>query len=107
MRQFAFVWLALELFGTGRALGLISFALGIPILVFGLPAGALADRMDRRILLVSSQVSGLAVSLVTAGEAMTTPLTFALALLLGASVAFGQGRCGWRSCLRWWSPRSS
>ena len=94
VRQFAFVWLALELFGTGRALGLISFALGVPILVFGLPAGALADRMDRRILLFSSQVSGLAVSFVTAvlvwGEALTTPLTFMLALLLGASVAFGQ-----------------
>ena len=93
-RQFAFVWLALELFGTGQALGLISFALGIPILVFGLPAGALADRMDRRVLLFASQVSGLVLSFVTAvliwGGAMTTPLTFTLALLLGATVAFGQ-----------------
>ena len=39
-RQFAFTWLALELFDTGQALGLIIFALGLPILIFGLPAGA-------------------------------------------------------------------
>ena len=93
-RQFAFTWLALELFSTGRALGLIIFALGLPILIFGLPAGALADRIDRRLLLFASQVSGLVVTILAAAliwaGALTTPITMALALALGATVAFGQ-----------------
>ena len=94
VRQFAFTWLALELFRSGQALGLIIFALGLPILVFGLPAGALADRIDRRLLLFASQVGGFAVTLLTAAliwaDVMTTPLTMALALALGTTVAFGQ-----------------
>ncbi|MXZ87996.1 MAG: MFS transporter, partial [Dehalococcoidia bacterium] len=93
-RQFAFTWLALELFDTGQALGLIIFALGLPILVFGLPAGALADRIDRRLLLFASQVGGIAITLLTAAliwaDAMTTPITMGLAMALGATVAFGQ-----------------
>ncbi|MCY3645424.1 MAG: MFS transporter [Chloroflexi bacterium] len=93
-RQFAFTWLALELFDTGQALGLIIFALGLPILVFGLPAGALADRVDRRLLLFASQVGGIAITLLTAAliwaDAMTTPITMGLAMTLGATVAFGQ-----------------
>ena len=93
-RQFAFTWLALELFDTGQALGLIIFALGLPILVFGLPAGALADRIDRRLLLFASQVGGIAITLLTAAliwaDAMTTPITMGLAMTLGATVAFGQ-----------------
>ena len=94
VRQFAFVWLALELSGKGRALGLISFALGIPVLIFGLPAGLLADRMDRRTLLFTSQVAALAVTTLAAvlifADAMTTAITFGLAIALGATVAFGQ-----------------
>jgi MFS family permease len=90
IRQFSFVWLALEVGGSGQALGLVSFALGIPILLFVLPAGALTDRMDRRVLLFGSQAAAL---LVTAGAAvmvwadqMTTPATFGFALALGATV---------------------
>ena len=94
VRQFAFTWLALELFDSGQALGLIMFALGLPILVFGLPAGALADRIDRRVLLFASQVGGFAVTVLTAAlvwaDMMTTGLTMALAMALGATVAFGQ-----------------
>ncbi len=94
VRQFAFTWLALELFSSGKALGLIIFALGLPILVFGLPAGALADRIDRRLLLFASQVGGFVVTLLTAvlvwTGVMTVPLTMVMALALGATVAFGQ-----------------
>ncbi len=94
VRQFAFTWLALELFDSGQALGLIIFALGLPILVFGLPAGALADRIDRRLLLFASQVGGVVVTALTAvlvwADVMTIPLTMTLALALGATVAFGQ-----------------
>ncbi len=94
IRQFSFVWLALEISGKGQAIGLVTFALGIPILLFVLPAGALSDRMDRRVLLFGSQAAAL---VVTAGAAamvwsghMTTPATFGFALALGATVAVGQ-----------------
>ncbi len=94
IRQFSFVWLALEISGKGQAIGLISFALGIPILLFVLPAGALSDRMDRRVLLFGSQAAALIVTaaaalMVWSGH-MTTPATFAFALALGATVAVGQ-----------------
>ncbi|HJP40679.1 MAG TPA: MFS transporter, partial [Dehalococcoidia bacterium] len=93
IRQFAFVWLALELGGGGRTLGLIAFALGLPVLVLGLPAGALADRMDRRLLLFGSQISAMAMSFLAAvliwSGAMTTPVTLVFALALGTSMALG------------------
>jgi MFS family permease len=94
IRQFAFVWLALELSDSARALGVISFALGIPVLLFSLPAGALADRVDRRRLMVYSQLGALAVTVLTAALIFAGVVevwsAFLLAVALGGSVAFGQ-----------------
>lgn len=95
MRQLTFTWLALEWFKeSGWSLGLVIFALGLPILLFGLPAGALADRIDRRVLLFASQVGGVAVTALAAVlvwvDVMTVPITMGLALALGVTVAFGQ-----------------
>lgn len=104
-QQFTLAWLALKIsedgetvfgltLGAGTAVGLVLFALGLPVLVFGLYAGALADRIDRRLLLFGSQLAGIAVT-ATAAALMAAGLigiwsTFALALLLGATLAFGQ-----------------
>ena len=58
----AVIWLALELTGSKSAMGLISMAGYLPALVFGLAAGAVADRVDRRRLMMASDVvQGLAV----------------------------------------------
>jgi MFS family permease len=93
VRQFTFTWMAVEWF-SGFSLGLIIFALGLPILLFGLPAGALADRLDRRLLLFGSQVGGVVVTALTAvlvwAGVMTVPLAMGMALALGTTVAFGQ-----------------
>lgn len=44
-----------------HALGLVGLALALPVLLFSLPFGALADRFDRRkIVLVSTTLTGLA-----------------------------------------------
>lgn len=104
-QQFTLAWLALKIsedgatvfgltLGAGTAVGLVLFALGLPVLLFGLYAGALADRIDRRLLLFGSQLAGIAVT-ATAAALMAAGLigiwsTFALALLLGATLAFGQ-----------------
>ena len=105
VQQFTFVWLALDLhesgeqvwgltIGSGLAVGLVTFALGLPVLVFGLYAGVLADRLDRRLLLFGSQlasitITGVAAALVAA-DLIGIWSVFGLALLLGTSVAFGQ-----------------
>ena len=105
IQQFTLVWLGLEIgengvelwsgltVGSGTAVGLIVFALGVPVLFFGLYAGILTDRLDRRVLLFGSQVAGIAI---TAGAATLVALDtlnfwgiFGLAAVLGLIVAFG------------------
>ena len=58
----AVIWLALELTGSKTAMGIISMAGYLPALTFGLFAGAVADRVDRRrLMMVSDVVQALAV----------------------------------------------
>src|SRR5829696_9384466 len=61
-------WLVLQLTNSPFWLGMESFAAAAPILLLSLPAGVLADRVDRRHLLLASQ-------------AMTGLLALTLALL--------------------------
>lgn len=58
----AFGYVVLLLGGSAATLGLIGFLNTIPNLVFGLPAGALADRYDRRKILFLFQGLNLLVS---------------------------------------------
>ena len=55
-------YLAYDLSGSAGILGLVSFAMGLPMLFFSPIAGVLADRVDKRRLLIGSQVFMLAVS---------------------------------------------
>ncbi len=61
-------------------------------LVFGIPAGLLADRMDRRTLLILANLTAIAVSLVTAGAAAAGALPqwaiLLVALLFGVIDSF-------------------
>jgi MFS family permease len=67
----ALVWLVR---GDPGAIGLI-FALRAGAgLIFGIPAGLLADRVDRRTLLIVTDVVAIAVALVTAAAAAAGPL---------------------------------
>jgi predicted MFS family arabinose efflux permease len=56
MQTVAQNWLVLDLTNSPRMLGLDSFLGQIPIFLLSLLGGALADRMDRRRILVASQV---------------------------------------------------
>ena len=56
MMQLTLAWLVLELTGSITQFGLVVFAQGLPMLAFVLFGGVLADRMDRRKLLLVSQV---------------------------------------------------
>src|SRR5947208_1485933 len=66
-------WLVLRLTNSPFWLGAVSFAAALPILLFSLPAGVLADRVDRRRLLLCTQ-------------ALAGTLALALALLTGLGV---------------------
>jgi MFS family permease len=55
MQNVAQSWLVLELTGSAFYLGLIGFLADLPILLFSLIGGAVADRADRRKLLLGSQ----------------------------------------------------
>ena len=105
IQQFTFAWLALEIgeggarlwsgftLGEGAVLGVVVAMLGLPILIFGLSAGILADRLDRRLLLFGSQVAGIAITGAAAVLVAIGSLdiwgVFGLAFALGAAVAFG------------------
>ena len=93
IQRFAFVWLAIELSESSGALGLVSFALGIPVLFVSMPAGMLSDRIDRRLLLFDSQIFILAVSTLSViliwSGAISLPLVLVIALMVGLGAGFG------------------
>jgi MFS family permease len=60
MQKIAQSWLVLSLTGSAWYLGLDSFLGELPILLFTLVGGVVADRYNRRFLLISSQVIQLA-----------------------------------------------
>jgi MFS family permease len=84
----AFGYVVLLLGGSAATLGLIGFLNTIPNLVWGLPAGALADRYDRRKLLLGFQGANMAVAVALAvlwaTDELTVPLMGALAVVGGS-----------------------
>jgi MFS family permease len=74
----AYGYVVLLLGGSAATLGLIGFLNTIPNLVFALPAGALADRYDRRKLLLIFQSLNMALAAVLAVTWATGTLTLGL-----------------------------
>ncbi|HUR76925.1 MAG TPA: MFS transporter [Acidimicrobiales bacterium] len=91
--RFAFVWLMLEVYNRANEAGRITFVLGLPVMFFALKAGALADRVDRRLLMITTQsaaaVVSLALTILLFADALSYTLALLLAFLLGTSLAFG------------------
>jgi len=59
-------WLVYELTGSPRALGLVAAAMGIALMLFSPLGGVVADRVDKRNLMVAAQSAGGLVALVIA-----------------------------------------
>ena len=55
MQSVAQGWLVYDLTGSKLALGIITFVGSVPTLVFMLPAGAVADRVSRRKMMLVTQ----------------------------------------------------
>ena len=85
MQSVAMAWLVLELTGSPTWLGLTIALQTLPILLLSPYGGLLVDRMDKRHLLIGTQIAAGAQAL-TLGALMvigTATLTWALALSLG------------------------
>lgn len=84
-------WLVLDLTNSPAALGAVSALQTLPILLFSVFAGVLADRVDRRRLLAGTQLFAAAVALGLAVLATTGAVelwhVMALALLAGTASA--------------------
>ena len=80
-QRFAFVWLALDLGARSDISGFMLFVMGVPALLISLPVGVMSDRMDRRKLLMGSQLGALAVSVAVATLVTTDHITVTLAIL--------------------------
>ncbi len=86
--RFTFLWLVEDTLGSPTwASGLIVFALGAPVCALVLTAGALADRHDRRRMLLITQTAGALVMAVAAVLVWTGVVTLGLAVVVAA--AFG------------------
>lgn len=82
-------WLVLDLTDSESLLGLVSAAAAAPILLLSLFAGVLADRVDRRLLLVSTQLVGAALVAALAALVTTGVVEYWQILL----IAFATGSC--------------
>ena len=94
-QRFAVGWLVLDGFGGNETRqGLAVFMLGIPMAFIVMQAGALADRVNGRVLLMRSQLGFLVVVAATLlllimGQ-LNYPWVLALSVLSGIAQAFGQ-----------------
>ncbi len=80
MQQFALGWITVQLAVQdgnpalgGFYLGLRSVASAVPALGFGLFAGVIADRTDRRQLLMTTRIASAIVASVSAASAASSP----------------------------------
>ena len=84
-------WLVLGLTNSAGALGVTSAAATAPVLFLSLFAGVLADRIDRRRILVGAQLAGASIALVLAILTTTDRVEYwhvvVLAFLAGSSTA--------------------
>jgi MFS family permease len=93
--RFTFEWLVGEtLDASDSATGWVLFAMGAPVVCFVLWAGAMADRHDRKRILLITQLGGAAALAVSAlavwTDVINVPMTMVLAVLFGTVMAFGQ-----------------
>lgn len=92
MQSTAQGWLVLELTDSEFLLGAVTAAGALPVLLFTLHAGELADRRDKRAIILSSQcaavVVALALAILTDTGRITIEWILALVFILGVTNAF-------------------
>ena len=93
MQRFAQQWLILSLTGSAFYLGLDTFVGELPLLLFTLIGGVIADRHDRRHLLMASQTLQMICALILTSlvilDLVTIKYILALSFMTGVAQAFG------------------
>ena len=91
MRQFTILLLVNDLTGSAGQLGLVVFFQGTPMTIISLFGGVLADRYDRRLLIVGSQLLSflglLSLSVVTLADQVELWHVYSVSLLAGITQA--------------------
>ncbi len=82
-------WLVYHLTGSGTALGLVTAAQFLPTLLFGAYGGVVADRFEKRKVLLVAQSFMAAVTLLLAFVAMTGLVRYWMVVGLAAAVGLG------------------
>jgi MFS family permease len=99
MQNIATGWLMTSLTRSPMWVSLVQVALSLPVLLIALPAGALADMVDRRKFLLFTQSSMLAASLIlgilTITSTCTPTLLLLFTFLLGAGAVMNEP--GWQA----------
>ena len=86
MQTVAQGWLVLILTGSPLLLGVTQAARTLPILFLSLPAGIVADRMDRRMVILVADIFMLVLSATLAILTLTGNVTIEAILLIGAGL---------------------
>ncbi len=92
MQTVAQSWLVYRLTGSGLKLGAVGFASQIPVFLFAPIGGIVADRSNRKHVVIGTQVASMLLAFVLAALTLTHRITvteiFVLAALLGVVNAF-------------------
>jgi MFS family permease len=92
MQTVAQSWLVYRLTGSGLKLGAVGFASQIPVFLIAPLGGIVADRSNRKHVVIGTQVASMILAFVLAGltlsNRITVPEIFVLAALLGVVNAF-------------------
>ena len=92
IQQVALGWLVLQLTNSALLLGVVSSIGALPILAFSLPAGVVADRLNKRNLIVCTQTCAMTLALVLAAltykHVINIYFIMAIGFLLGTVNAF-------------------
>jgi MFS family permease len=85
--QLALSWITLEVTGSPFLVGVIGAARMVPQMVLGIPAGALADHVSRRTIIVATNAATVGLTLVLIALAVADSLL--TPILIAVSVAYG------------------
>ena len=92
LQSIALGWLVYRITDSGWMLGVVAFATNIPILILSPLAGLIADRVDRRQMVLATQslqmLQALALAILTFAEWVTPAQIIMLALVQGIAQAF-------------------
>jgi MFS family permease len=108
IQSVAAAWLMTELTSSNQLIGLVQASATLPIMLFGMIAGAIADNFDRRRVMLAAQIGMLVTSAILAVLAYTDmigPITL-LAFTLAVGVGTALNSPAWQSSVRQTVPRS-